>query len=33
MRKIILDPYPRKKEEIFVPFSLKDLNSKFQIFE
>ena len=33
MRKIILDPYPRKKEEIFVTSSLKNLNSKYKIIE
>jgi len=33
LRKIILDPFPRKKEEIFVSFSLKKLNSKYQIIE
>ena len=33
MRKIILDPYPRKKEEIFVASSLKNLNSKYKIIE
>ena len=33
MRKIILDPYPRNKEEIFVASSLKTLNSKYKVIE
>ena len=33
MKKIILDPHPRKKEEIFSTSSLKMLNSKYNILE
>ncbi len=33
MRKIILDPYPRKKEEIFATNLLKNLHSKYSIIE
>ena len=33
MKKIILDPSPRKKEEIFSNSSLKTLNNRYQIIE
>ena len=33
MKKIILDPYPRKKEEIFSNSSLKNLYKKYKIIE
>ena len=33
MKKIILDPYPRKKEEIFSKSSLNFLKTKYEIIE
>ena len=33
MKKILLDPHPRKKEEIFSKSSLNILKTKYQIIE